>query len=107
MPLSGDLRAVDVLLTGACTIVVEIVTRLADVQALIRAAQLKQRDIKADRLVIVVAATHANRRALEIARPSLASAFELNRYRVMQELAAGRDPGRDAIILLSYIRDRK
>ena len=100
MPIAGDLRAIDVVLTGACTIAVEVVTRLRDVQALIRACQLKQRDFGADRLVIVVAATLTNRRALEVARQSLAAAFELDTQRVMKDLSLGRDPGRDAMVLL-------
>jgi transcriptional regulator with XRE-family HTH domain len=101
LPLAGDLRAIDVLLEGACTIAVEVVTRLTDVQAMVRAAQLKQRDIGADRLIIVVAATHANRRALAEARPALSATFDLDTQHSMARLAAGEDPGRDAIVLLS------
>ena len=101
LPLPGDLRAIDVVLGGSCTIAVEVVTRLRDIQAELRAAQLKQRDYGATRLVIVVAATHANRQAIAQARPSLEVAFELDSQRSMRLLAAGNDPGRDAIILLS------
>jgi len=100
MPLPGDLRAVDVLLEGACVIAVEVVTRLLDLQAVLRAAQLKQRDIGAARLVIVVAGTHANRRALAEARPALIATFDLDTPRTLAQLSAGRDPGRDAIVVL-------
>ena len=100
IPLPGDLRAVDVLLEGACRIAVEVVTRLSDVQAMLRAAQLKQRDLGADRLIIVVAATHANRQALAEARSALVATFDLEAQRTLARLAAGQDPGRDAIILL-------
>ena len=65
-----------------------------------RAAQLKARDIRATRLVIVVAGTHANREALRAVRSTLVNSFELDARRVLNELAAGRDPGRDAIIAL-------
>ncbi len=41
MPIVGDLRAIDVVLNGTCAIAVEIVTRLMDLQAMLRAAQLK------------------------------------------------------------------
>jgi transcriptional regulator with XRE-family HTH domain len=99
--LPGDLRAVDVLLEGACVIAVEVVTRLLDLQAVLRAAQLKQRDIGAARLIIVVAGTHANRRALAEARPTLIATFDLDTQRTLAELAAGRDPGRDAIVVLA------
>ena len=100
MPLPGDLRAVDVLLEGSCRIAVEVVTRLRDLQAVLRASQLKQRDIGADRLIIVVSGTHANRRALAEARSTLIQAFDLDTQRTLACLARGEDPGRDAIIVL-------
>ena len=101
MPQAGDLRAIDVLLVAAeLRIAVEVITRLADLQAQVRAAQLKARDSGATRLVLVIAATRANRNALAGARPTLAPAFDLDTRRVMADLAAGRDPGRDAIVLL-------
>jgi hypothetical protein len=101
VPIAGDLRAADVLLAaGSLRIAVEVVTRLVDVQAQIRAAQLKARDLGATRLVIVVAGTRANRAALADTRRTLAGAFDLDTRRVMADLAAGRDPGRDAIVAL-------
>lgn len=102
VPLPGDLRAADVLLaSGGVRIVVEVITRLADAQAQIRAAQLKARDLDATRLVIVVAATHANRAALVSVRDAVGRAFSLDTRGVMAALAAGRDPGQDAIVLLT------
>ncbi|MCV0377422.1 helix-turn-helix domain-containing protein [Microbacterium sp.] len=101
IPKPGDLRAVDILLiAGPVRTAVEVITRLADLQAQLRAAQLKARDIGATRLVIVVAGTHANRDALRAVRSTLVSSFELDARRVLTELAAGRDPGRDAVITL-------
>jgi transcriptional regulator with XRE-family HTH domain len=103
--ISGDLRAADVVLSrGDIRLVVEVMTRLADLQAQVRAAQLKARDLGATRLIVVVAATHANRRALAEARPAVLDAFDLVTRRVMAELAAGRDPGRDAIVMLDLGR---
>lgn len=100
IPLPGDLRAIDIVLTGVCVIAVEVVTRLRDIQSTIREAQLKQRDLGAARLVIVVAATHANRRAISEARAVLGPAFDLDSQRVFRALALGEDPGRDALIVL-------
>ena len=101
MPQPGDLRAVDVVLTlGEVSIVVEVMTRLADLQAQVRAAQLKARDIGATRLVLVVAGTHANRAALAVTRTALVGAFDLDTRRILSDLAAGRDPGRDGIVVL-------
>lgn len=101
IPIAGDLRAVDVLLArGGVRVAVEVITRLADLQAQVRAAQLKARDIGATRLVLVVAGTHANRQALAAVRASLVEAFDLDTGRVMADLAGGADPARDAIIVL-------
>ena len=101
IPLAGDLRAVDVLLTSdRARVAVEVITRLSDLQAQIRAAQLRARDIGATRLVLVVAGTHANRNALAAARPALLASFDLDTRRQVADLAAGRDPGRDGIVVL-------
>jgi transcriptional regulator with XRE-family HTH domain len=98
---TGDLRAVDVLLVNPqARVAVEVVTRLVDLQAQLRAAQLKARDIEATRLVIVVAGTHANRNALAAVRRTLVESFDLDTRRLMVDLAAGRDPGRDGIVVL-------
>jgi transcriptional regulator with XRE-family HTH domain len=97
----GDLRAVDVLLVGAgCRIAVEVITRLRDIQAQVRAAIVKQQAIGADWLVLVIADTNANRRALREAMPVLAATFPLDSRRTMAALAAGRDPGANGIVLL-------
>ncbi len=101
VPIAGDLRAIDVQLrTGDLRIAVEVITRLADLQAQIRAAQLKARDVGASRLILVIAGTNANRAALQTVRATLVSSFDLDTRRIIAELAAGRDPGRDGIILL-------
>lgn len=102
VPIAGDLRAADVLLAaGKLRIAVEVVTRLSDLQAQLRAAQLKARDLGVGRLVVVVAGTHANRRALAVAQPTIFESFDLDSRRVLAALSAGRDPGRDAIVVLT------
>lgn len=102
IPLAGDLRAVDVLLRSpAGSVAVEVITRLSDLQAQLRAAQLKARDIGATRLVIVVAGTHANRRAVADARGTLLATFDLDARQVLADLTAGRVPPRDALFLFS------
>jgi hypothetical protein len=52
-------------------------------------------------LVIVLAGTHRNRAALNAARVSLSAAFDLDTQRTMAALEAGRDPGRNAIVVLA------
>lgn len=99
--IANDLRAVDILLVNdAARVAVEVITRLADLQAQIRAAQVKARDIEATRLMLVVAGTHANRNALAAMRPTLVSSFDLDTRRLLADLEAGRDPGRDGIIVM-------
>jgi hypothetical protein len=101
MPLSGDLRAVDALFSMAgCTCAVEAVTRLADVQAQVRAARAKQRDIGAGRLILVVAANGTNRRVVREAGPILRESFPLSTKAVMAALGRGIDPGADGIALV-------
>ena len=101
MPIARDLRAVDARLTcRSITIAVEAVTRLSDVQGQVRAAQLKRRDIGATRLLLLVADTNANRRAVAEAQPMLAAGFDMGARRVLARLAAGDDPGRDSLVVL-------
>jgi transcriptional regulator with XRE-family HTH domain len=101
IPIAGDLRAVDALMIrGAARVVVEAITRLADIQAQVRAAQLKARDSGATRLILVVAGTNANRSVLVRTRTSLAESFDMDTRRLLADLATGRDPGRDGIIVL-------
>ena len=101
IPIAGDLRAVDIVLKAPTLVIaVEVITRLADLQAQIRAARLKARDIGAGRLILVVAGTHANRAALRTVRRSLLESFDTDTRRILGDLAAGRDPGRDGIVIL-------
>lgn len=101
IPRFGDLRAVDILLVnGAARIAVEVITRVGDLQAQIRSARLKARDIGATRLVLIVADTHANARVVDALRPVLVSDFELDARSVLADLASGREPARDALILV-------
>jgi transcriptional regulator with XRE-family HTH domain len=101
VPIAGDLRAADARISiPGCTILIEAWTRLADAQAQVRAARLKHRDLGTDRLLLVLTASHANRRALREAGPALVDAFPVTARAALAAFAAGRDPGGDAIILL-------
>jgi transcriptional regulator with XRE-family HTH domain len=99
MPGAHDLRAADAVLEmGGIRIAVEAITRLADVQAQVRAARLKQRDLHADRLLVVVAGTSANRRLLRSFDP--AATLPVRTRQSVEALAAAKDPGTDAIVVL-------
>jgi hypothetical protein len=64
----------------------------------LRAANLKKRDAELDRLVVVVLATRANRRALRGAGSVLAN-FPGSGRRLLATLAAGEVPATDGVIL--------
>jgi transcriptional regulator with XRE-family HTH domain len=101
LPRQNDQRAWDMLVwSEGMTIGVEAISRLRDVQAQIRQAQLKRSDAGVRRLVLLIAATHANRRALASADALIRSDFTLGTRAALNALAAGRDPGGDALILL-------
>ncbi len=97
--LPGDLRAWDAQLVGAETrIGVEAEMRLRDVQALQRRIAGKRRDGGVDRVILVVADTRSNRAALRAAGEYLAASYPCPEADALAALAAGRDPGGDAII---------
>jgi hypothetical protein len=99
LQLAGDQRAWDMLLwSGELTIGVEAISRLRDVQAQVRAAQLKRQDANVTRLVLLVAATHSNRRALALAERLIRAEFTIGTRPAFVALSAGLDPGGDALI---------
>lgn len=101
LPIPGDQRAFDVLLTrDGTTIAVEAITRLRDAQAQLRAATGKQRDGEATRLVMLIKASHANRAALATAGDVLATTFPHATRTTLAALTAGEDPGANGIVLL-------
>ncbi len=100
LPIPGDLRAWDGAVNGADDwIPVEIETRLADVQATQRKISLKCRDAGTDRVILVIADTATNRRALRAADGSLRTQFPLSGRLVMASLRAGFLPDRSGIVL--------
>ena len=101
MPLAGDLRAADALIAiPGCRCMVEVITRLADFQAQLRAARIKQRDLGADRLVFVVSGTRTNRRVIRDVGAALTDALPLTTKAALLRLSAGLDPGADALIVM-------
>lgn len=100
MPNPGDLRAWDELLRGPVMIGVEAETRLRDLQAIERSISGKQRDSGVDRVVLLVADTRANRRLLQAHTGMLRQSFPLDTRSCLVALAAGRDPGADALVVI-------
>jgi hypothetical protein len=98
---SGDLRAFDLVLSRASVrIAHEFVSRVRDVQAQIRPLMRKQQDSRVARLVLVVAATNANRRAITEAGTALRDVFPVGTRSVLAALRSGRDPGANGLVLL-------
>jgi len=100
MPMHGDLRAWDELLRGSVTIGVEAETRAGDLQLTIRAVTTKQRDSHVDRVILLLADTPANRRLVKEHIGLVRQAFPLDTRSCLGALAAGRDPGADALVIL-------
>jgi transcriptional regulator with XRE-family HTH domain len=99
--LPGDQRAFDLLLVrGSLRVMHEFITRLRDVQAQVRRLTVKQADAGEARLVLVIAATHANRRAVAEAGGALLDSFPLSTKAVLRALRAGIDPGGNGIVFI-------
>lgn len=101
VPIEGDLRAADeVIRIAACSCSVEAITRLADVQKQTRDGRAKQRDLKADRLILVVKGSHANRRLMRAAGRVLDDAFPISTRAALRALSTGEDPGGDCLVVI-------
>src|SRR5207249_10776702 len=100
LPIEGDRRAWDASIRGEAWIAaVEAETVLDDLQAVERRIALKQRDGGIDCVIVLVADTRRNRRVLA-ATPNAFPAFSRDARATLRALAAGRDPGRSAILIL-------
>ena len=98
--LPGDQRAWDVLLVvDGNRVGVAAETRLRDLQALLRREAAKARDDGIDVLLLVVADTHANRRALHEARELLQSTLPLDTRRVLGALRRGESPAAGGVVI--------
>ena len=100
MPIAGDLRAGDGHIEGAFgSVLVEAETRVTDIQAVHRKARLKQRDLAADRLILLIADTVHNRRVVA-AHAELREHLPIGTRRCLAALSRGMDPGGDCLVIL-------
>ena len=97
---SGDYRAWDLHLSGPGTVGIDAETRLHDLQALQRRCNAKSRDSGVDRVVLLVADSHHNRRVLHEHRAALRSSFPLDTRVIMAALRAGELPIQSGIAFL-------
>jgi transcriptional regulator with XRE-family HTH domain len=101
MPTAGDLRALDGWTRADRLVIgIEAETRLGDLQALQRRAQLKKRDAGLDRLVLLVADTRSNRMVLEEHRELLRGSFPLDTRAILRAFRAAHAPTDDGIAIL-------
>lgn len=97
----GDQRAWDVLLAVGGTLVGVIAeTRIRDLQELLRREHRKQLDGGVRILILLLADTKHNRRALVEAGSLLAEAFPLSTRTVLAALARGQPPSANGIAIL-------
>jgi transcriptional regulator with XRE-family HTH domain len=101
MPIPGDRRAWDVVLSAAARRAgCECEQRLGDIQALARRLALKLRDGAVDVLILVVADTAWNRRALREHREALRDLLPPDSREVLAALRAGRLPAASGLVVL-------
>ena len=101
LPILGDRRAWDGLATlGGRRIAVEAETRLVDVQALERRLALKRRDGGLDVMLLVLADTRSNRRALAAHREALRHSFPADGRAVRAALGRGELPAASGLVVL-------
>lgn len=97
----GDPRAWDMCLFGGAVVVgLDAETRLRDCQAVQRRIMGKAGDSGISRVILLVADTHANRRAIREAGVTLNEMFPVPSHVALRELRAGRVPGGSSLIVL-------
>jgi hypothetical protein len=100
MPTPGDLRSVDGFIVETdLRAMVEAETHVYDVQAVVRRARAKQRDLESPRLILLLSDNRHHRDLLR-GHPELLDDFPVPTSRGLRALREGNDPGGDLIILL-------
>jgi transcriptional regulator with XRE-family HTH domain len=86
---------------------IEFESRLIDAQALVRRLNLKRRDGRIDRVIVVFLDRRANRRAIQAAESMLRAEFPLDGSAIRAALRSGRVPHASGILRLAVpIRGR-
>jgi hypothetical protein len=107
LPRPGDARAWDAWIAGFVEVSeageglpVEGESKIIDAQGQIRRITLKMRDSGVDHVLVVVADTPANRKAVAAASAIMADTFPISPRKAMAALAAGQHPGGSAIVFV-------
>ena len=100
LPIDGDLRAWDAAIRGPGWLIgVEAETVVDDIQALERRLALKRRDGEVDQVILLIADTVRNRRALASA-PAAFADLPMRTRELLAALRVARDPGGSRIVIL-------
>jgi transcriptional regulator with XRE-family HTH domain len=98
---SGGQRSWDVLLRlGALLVGVELVTRVRDVQALVRLIRLRERDGGVDHVLLVLSDSVHNRALLEQLTAALGPRFMTPPRQILDALRAGRPVPGSGVLLM-------
>jgi transcriptional regulator with XRE-family HTH domain len=103
MPITGDRRAWDAVVSGPCQgrVAIEAETRLRDIQALQRRVALKLRDHPSiDSVVLLVAGTRGNRLVMRDEGRALLADFPLAGRVILERLAQGVIPDANGVVML-------
>jgi hypothetical protein len=102
IPISGDQRAWDAVIEGPRgRIAVEAETKLRDIQALQRRVALKRRDDPSvTGVVLLVAATHANRRVVSDQIEALISDYPVSGRAILAALSHGNLLSESGVVLI-------
>lgn len=102
--IGGDQRAWDGMIGGlmppSAFLPAEAETRIYDFQSQTRRIMLKCRDSGIDHVLLVVAGTRTNRRAVRAAGAAVDEMFPVPERVALAALAAGEHPGRSALVFL-------
>ncbi|MEA2621118.1 MAG: hypothetical protein QOH61_28 [Chloroflexota bacterium] len=79
---------------------IDAVTRISDVQQLLRSLHLKARDSSEGRVALLVAASRRNRRILAEYGDLLSADLPLTTGPILAALRQDRDPGANGIVVL-------
>lgn len=107
LPIEGDRRAWDLFLDRLIDengdrrgMPAEVETRIHDAQAQFRRITLKMRDSSNDAVIVVVADTPTNRRAVAAAGPALRATFPITARTALAALAEGGYPGGSCLLFI-------
>jgi transcriptional regulator with XRE-family HTH domain len=104
LPIEGDFRAWDAEIRGRepreWRVRVEGETQIADGQALERKLALKLRDDPDGHLILLIADTGANRRAIASLGPGLQALASIGPREMLAALSAGKEPAGNAIVFM-------